>query len=120
MKPIYWGIFTMNMNGTLYKVVPFQHVTFGFKTEYPEEVRGKIADIKVVGYGNNGLNEAYLVELPEWTKQYYRGSSKPHVTLSTSIGAKPVDSWKLDFKKVKPFMLEGMFGYFDEEGVHLY
>lgn len=119
MIPIYWGIFVPNCGGTLDKVVKFQHVTFGFGTEYPKVVYGKLADIKIVGYGNDGQNEAYLVEIPDWTADYYTGAPKKHITLSTAYGAKPVDSYKLKFTSIEPFTLWGMFGYFDKLGIHL-
>ncbi len=119
MKCIYWGIFVPNSGGKLDKVVIFQHVTYGFKTEFPDELEGKSADVKVVGYGNNGQNEAYLVELPTWTKQYYGGSSIKHITLSVAYGGKPVESQYLDFEPIDEFVLNGIFGYFDETGIHL-
>lgn len=116
MVPIYYGVFVPNCGGKLDKVVIFQHVTYGFKTEYPMEMHGKPVDIQVVGYGNDGQNEAYLVKLPKWTKEFYRGSDVKHLTLSVSYGAKPVDSYKLNFTPIeKPFILEGIFGYFDGE-----
>lgn len=121
MKLIYWGIFVPNMGGKLDRVVIFQHITFGFKTEFPEELQGKlINDVRVIGYANDGKNEAYSVQIPEWLmKKYYNGASVPHITLSTGRFCKPVDSCKLNFQPITPFSIEGMFGYFDEEGIHL-
>ena len=118
--PIYWGIFVPNCGGKLDKVIGWQHVTYGFKTEYPEDIHGKPVDVKVVGYGNDGQNEAYLVMLPKWTKDIYSGSDVKHITLSVAHGAKPVDSCKLTFEPLEPFILEGVFGYFDKDGVHLH
>lgn len=121
MKSIYWGIFVPNMGGRLDKVVIFQHITFGFKTEFPEELRGKLVDnIQIIGYANDGTNEAFEVQIPEWMmKKYYSGASISHITLSTSWDGKPVDSCKLNFQPIVPFNIEGMFGYFDEGGIHL-
>ena len=121
MKSIYWGIFVPNMGGSLDKVVIFQHITFGFKTEFPEELCEKLVDdIQIIGYANDGTNEAFSVRIPEWMmNKYYNGASIPHITLSTSRDGKPVDSGKLNFQLIDPFTIKGMFGYFDKEGVHL-
>ena len=120
MTPIYWGIFVPNLGGKLDKVVIFQHVTFGFRTEFPEYMLGKPVDVRVVGYGNDGKNEAYLVKLPKWTKDVYHGAETKHITLSVAYGSKPIDSCKLKFKPIEePFYLEGIFGYFDGERIHL-
>lgn len=114
MIPIYWGIFIPNKGGVLDKVVIWQHITFGFKTEYPEFLHGKfVENIKIVGYGNDSKNEAYLVELPEWTKKYYHKTTKPHITLSTCWSGKPVDSAKLDFSPIESTIEYGVFGYFN-------
>lgn len=113
MTPVYWGIFIPNVGGKLDQVVIFQHVTFGYKTEYPDEIHGQFVDIKFIGYANDGKNEAYEVELPEWTKNYYKKDCKPHITLSVAWCEKPVNSSKLDFKPIEPFETYGVFGYFD-------
>ena len=118
MIPIYWGIFVPILGGELERVVVFKHVTYGFKTEYPMWVHGKPADVKIIGYGNDGQNEAYLVKLPKWTEDIYRGSSIKHITLSVSRNGKPIDSCHLEFKPIEPFIVEGVFGYFDGQ-VHL-
>lgn len=119
MIPIYWGIFVNNMGGQLEKVVQNQHVTFGFREEYPEWVHGKSVEMTIVGYGNDGKNEAYLVELPDSIMDIYDGANRPHITLSVSSDGRPVDSWKLDFKPIQPRPVMGTFGYFDKEGVHI-
>lgn len=117
MIPIYYGVFVPCCGGTLDKVVIFQHVTFGFRMEYPKELGGMPVDIKVVGYGNNGCNEAYQVEIPDNIAYAYNGASVSHITLSTCRSGKPVDSWKLDFKPIEPFVLKGVFGYYAEDNM---
>lgn len=119
MIPIYWGIFVENLGGELEKVIPNQHITFGFRTEYPEYVHGQNVEVTIVGYGNDGKNEAFLVELPNSIMDIYGGADRPHITLSVSESGKPVDSWKLDFQPVPPRSIIGKFGYFDKKGVHL-
>lgn len=120
MIPIYWGIFVDNMDGQLENVIKYQHVTFGFHTEYPEKMHGLRFPITIIGYGNDGKNEALLVELPKSVidMNIYGGADKPHITLSVSSDAKPVDSWKLHFQFVWPWTIWGVFGYFDKDGVH--
>ena len=119
MIPIYWGIFVPNCGGKLDRIIQNQHVTFGFRTEYPIYLQGQRVTLLVTGYGNDGQNEAYSVELADWVKTEYVGSSKPHITLSVSSSGKPVDSWKLDFQPIDPFTIIGTFGYFDRSGVHI-
>ena len=119
MIPIYWGIFVENMGGQLENVIKNQHVTFGFRTEYPEEMNGLSIPITIIGYGNDDKNEAYLVELPKSVMDIYGGADKPHITLSVSSDGKPVDSWKLNFQFIQPRTVLGTFGYFDKEGVHI-
>jgi len=69
---------------------------------------------KVVGYANDGENEAVQVELlnvPEELKDSLNSNTKYHITLSWSETSKPVKSGYLDFEPVdKEMNLTGVFG----------
>lgn len=123
MVPIYWGLFINSedliISGKLNRIISNPHVTFGFKTEYPMDIHGKSVKITIIGYGNDGQNEALLVKLPEEAMDIYNGAEVPHVTLSVSDNGKPVDSWKLDFDRISEIEIEGVYGYFDTKGTHI-
>ena len=125
-KPIdcvYWGIFFpgQEFETSLEKPVKDKHVTFGFKTPMPADLLGKPATVSVTGYGNDGRNEALLVDFEPWCWDIFEFSvSDPHVTLSTSTDGKPVDSANLEFdvwEWDKWYDVEGVFGYFDGEKI---
>ena len=95
------------------------HITFKFgdTEKYPEELIGREFVIKITGYGSDGKNSGFSVELPEELKTYYKSSSIPHITVSIGevdgIKGKPVDTAKLDFKPLKePIEIQGKLGYF--------
>lgn len=95
------------------------HITFKFgdTEKYPEELMGKDFDIKVTGYGSDGKNSGFSVELPEELKKHYKSSSIPHITVSIGevdgVKGKPVDTAKLDFYPLdKPVQIKGKLGYF--------
>ena len=102
------------------------HCTFKFRPEGNQlfdEVVGEEAEVLVTGYGCDGKNSGFLVELPEFALKYYMNydnddNLKPaHITVSLAKGAKAVDTANLDFKKLsKPFNVKGKFGYFVREG----
>lgn len=95
------------------------HITFKFgdTEKYPEELIGREFDIKITGYGSDGKNSGFSVELPEELRKYYKSSSIPHITVSIGevdgVKGKPVDTAKLDFKPLdKPVQIKGKLGYF--------
>lgn len=121
MNPIYWGIFIENAPlGELVKIIEYPHITYGFKTPCPYDRVGEDYNIHCIAYGNDGNNEALLVELPDKTIDIYQGVEKPHITLSISENGTPKDSANLDFDTPIDFILHGTIGYFGEDGeVHL-
>ena len=95
------------------------HITFkyGDIEEYPNEIMGKEYKIKIVGYGSDGKNSGFLVEIPQMLKNYYKSSSLPHVTVSLGevdgVKGKAVDTGKLDFKPLdEKIQIIGKLGYF--------
>ena len=101
------------------------------------------ADVYAVvrGYGNDGINEGYLVELIPGDGKKARNIEfckllcdikTPHITLSVSNDGKPVDTNKLTFETLpmnEQFVLECRFGAFvvteyedgtKETGYHMY
>lgn len=121
---IYWGIF-LSKSGlrsicgkmdspTLEVEVNNPHVTFGFKTPCPEDILGRNAVVEIVGYACDGKNEAFMVDVPGHLASYYEGADIPHVTISVSEGAKPVDSGKLEFEPINlpEEFVYGKIGYF--------
>lgn len=95
------------------------HITFkcGDIEKYPEELIGREFEFKITGYGSNGKNSGFLVELPKELRKYYKSSSIPYITVSIGevdgVKGKPVDTAKLDFKPLdKPVKIKGKLGYF--------
>ena len=95
------------------------HITFklGDIEKYPEELIGKEFKIKITGYGSDGKNSGFSVELPKELRKYYKSSSIPHITVSIGevdgVKGKPVDTARLDFKPLKePVEIQGKLGYF--------
>ena len=95
------------------------HITFkfGYTEKYPEELIEREFEIKITGYGSDGKNSGFSVELPEELRKYYKSSSIPHIAVSIGevdgVKGKPVDTAKLDFKPLdKPVQIKGKLGYF--------
>ena len=93
------------------------HFKFGDIEKYPEELIKREFEIKLTGYGSDGKNSGFSVELPEELKRYYKSSSIPHITVSIGevdgVKGKIVDTAKLDFKPLdKPVEIKGKLGYF--------
>ncbi len=95
------------------------HVTFyyGNIERYPEEILEKEFEVKVLGYGFDGLNSGFLVEIPKELSIYYKNSSVPHITISlgeiNGVKGKAVDTGALKFEKFDTsFIIKGKIGYF--------
>lgn len=93
------------------------HVTFVYRPkEVPLEAFGERIPVEIVGYGCDGENEALAVRfpwLPESLKTLAEAIPVPHITLSVSRRGKPVNSSRLRFSPVTPFVIEGVFGGLD-------
>lgn len=90
------------------------HITVVYRPrEIPVALFGLKVTAKVTGYGCDGENEALQVELidpPQGLRQLVEKIPVPHITLSVSADGEPVNSSRLDFQRVAPFFLEGVFG----------
>lgn len=125
MKRVYIGLFlNEQLAGTLERTSfpGGQHVTLCFLLKYAEEKRawieecyasliGKEEEIMVVGYGNDGKNEAYQVALPSIYRKHIIGTV-PHITIGCSADGIPVDSGKLKFKSITPFIVKARLDFF--------
>ena len=117
---LYQGIFfspsdlAARVEGTLVKVIDTPHITFKFKpTEedlFPASLVGEEILVTFSGYGCDGRNQRFLVEIPESLREYYSGAQVPHVTVSVSSDGKPVDTGKLEFHPCEKFQLVGVIG----------
>ena len=111
--PIYWGVFLeRDMPCALPTQVRNQHVTFGFRAEPPAGIPwGEEVNVEIVGYGNDGQNEGYLVVLTSEQLSVYDGAPYAHITIGLN-GGKPKDTWKLHFEDIKPRTVKGRWGKF--------
>lgn len=100
------------------------HVTLEFRPKTEDKynvIINKIYDIKVIGYGCDGENSGYLVELPEELKRYYNNLDQnnnlkpPHITMSMSRQGKAVNTANLDFEKIQPFKVRGVVKQVERE-----
>lgn len=151
-KPIYHGIFFDKDDIASYKehlgidtpflpdVVENPHVTFGFRVEPVDgfdELFASYTDsdglVLIVGYGNDGGNEGFLVKIDSEIAAFYQGQIYgrdgngdiyAHITISydRASGRKPVDTGSIDFDMLDGYPLNtfGDFGYFDGKRVHYY
>ena len=107
--------------GRLHRVVRHPHVTFSYRPdEVPFDLFGSEVAVRVIGYGKNDENEAFLVELlemPEGLLPLAETIRVPHITISVSERGKAVNSNKLKFPPVQPFIIKGIFGGEDQKGV---
>lgn len=102
------------------------HCTFKYLPDDEEifdELAGKSFEVYIVGYGNDGKNSGFAIELPKELQKYYinyneEGELKtPHITVSLSKGSKAVDTCNLEFKPLKkPIKITGKFGYWLRKG----
>lgn len=107
--------------GRLAKSIGRPHCTFCFRPsaeDIPEEIAGYEFTVKIVGVGANQNNSGLLVELPDSLKKYYKNvdiegkTVPPHITMSTSIYGKPVNTRFLKFEPIEPVEVRGKFGFF--------
>ena len=114
------------------KIPRNMHCTFKFNpgdTEietFSKKVLGKKVKMKVIGYASDGKNSGFQVELDPETETAYTNAHTienggiprvektiPHITVSMSEDAKPVDTGKLHFMPLEePFEITGVGGLF--------
>lgn len=95
------------------------HVTFNYGRLYkfPENIVGKEVEVIIVGYGSDGLNSGFAVEIQDELNEFYKNKSVAHITVSlgevNGIKGKAVDTGKLKFNKLdKTLKIKGRIGYF--------
>ena len=85
---------------------------------------GKEFEILLIGYGNDGFNSGFQIQLPKELIPYYINYDEqdptklkvPHITASLSEEAKPSNTKNLKFKPLaKPIKIKGKFGYWIKE-----
>lgn len=99
------------------KNVEYKHITTEFRPSKSHEyLYGQTAKFLITGYGNDDVNECYKVQLvsceSEELRELYEAISIPHITLSTSLEGKPVNTSKLNFESIDGFTVLTKFGGF--------
>lgn len=106
------------------------HLTLKYKPNNNEifnEIVGKEFELYLIGYGNDGENAGFEVELSEELKPYYINNDEddnskikiPHITSSLADNAKAMNTKNLVFNKLpQKYKIKGTFGFWleDEEG----
>lgn len=99
------------------------HCTFKYHPDDDEifdELCGQEVDVLIIGYGNDGQNSGFELQLSDDIMPYYINNDedkpgklkKPHITASLALGAKASKTKDLDFKKLDvPIRIKGVFGY---------
>lgn len=103
------------------------HCTFKYhpnNNEIFNEIVGKVFEVYLIGYGNDGKNSGFEVLLPRELEKYYINFDEenpmvlkvPHITASLEVDAKASNTKNLDFKPLDtPIKLTGRFGYWIKE-----
>jgi hypothetical protein len=127
---IYAGIFfdktTENsvFTNTLERGISYPHVTFKFKPSDSElkkfvTITGEFSTVACTAYGNNNVNEGYLVDIVDGSfkmKELFKKIEVPHITTGLASNGKAVNTRFLDFKPIPTILLTGRFGFFTSEG----
>lgn len=116
LEIVYWGIFVDLPIHELKDEVKDKHITFGFRTEMPDDLLGKKVTVTLAGYGCSDTNEGYRCTFEKEYEKYYLNECVPHITLATANGGKPFATRSLAFKDIHKREIEGRFGYFGEDG----
>ncbi len=103
----------------LFRSIASPHVTFLYMPETVDtSLFGQRVFLTVVGYGNDGKNEGLAVQVrceDAHLQAMADAIAVPHITLSVAEGAHTVDTGKLLFLPIAPFVLEGVFGGYIED-----
>lgn len=128
IKTIYVGIFFIQEDvvaaaeglaskARLSMLVKNPHVTFAFGKPMSDSFKallGKEEKVVITGYGNDGMNEGFLVSLRDNSE--FTGKI-PHITISLAEGAKAVNTANIDFRDTcKKVSLVGRYGWFGSDG----
>lgn len=99
------------------------HCTFKYHPNEDEifnDIINKEFEIYLIGYGNNGMNSGFQIQLPDDLVPYYINYDEqnpkilktPHITASLAEGAESCNTKNLEFQPLeKPIKLIGKFGY---------
>lgn len=108
------------------------HCTFKYhpsEDEIFDELVGNEIEVLIVGYGCDGDNSGFEVQLPADVSRYYINYDekkpgklkKPHITASLAKGAKASNTKDLKFERLPNFyIIKGRFGYWIKEGDNEY
>lgn len=103
------------------------HLTLKYKPNKDEifnEVVGQEFELYLIGYGNDGNNSGFEIELSEPLKKYYINYDEddssllktPHITSSLADEAEAVNTKKLIFNPLpQKYKVTGKLGYWIEE-----
>jgi len=135
-KIIYEGFFITGDQigasiGTLSRKVMHKHITTEFNPPViHNDLYGIAARFTITGYGNDGDNEAFSVELKECENEelvkIVNAIEVPHITLSVSDTGFPLNSKNLNFggnyvptRKARIYTVNTIFGGFLTESSHI-
>lgn len=106
----------INGEKRLSRVIEHPHITLAYMpVDANESLFGQIAEITLVGYANDGMNEGFLVEVSSACSELdsmLKAVSVPHITVSVSEDSKAVETADLNFEPIKPIKINGVFGGF--------
>ncbi len=96
------------------------HVTDRYK---PRKVReslfGRAAEFEIIGYGNDGKNQGFLVKMTDPSREMQKICRKvrlPHITLSLAEDAEAVHTARIDFVSLPhPIRIRGVYGAYTKE-----
>jgi hypothetical protein len=95
-------------------VISDLHVIFQFKpSSIDQSLLGENIDIAVIGYANDGKNEAVKVvckAVNPIIQKMIDGITVQHITLSIAKGELPKNSAMLEFEDIIPIHISGKFG----------
>lgn len=125
MSIIYEAFFVQDdLKSKLNNDIQHKHITTEFRpSKTHEHLYGQQAIFRVVGYGNDGINEGYSVNLvsceSDELRELYETISIPHITLSISPEGKAVNTKNLDFRSANEFTVLTKFGGFLGKPVYI-
>ena len=98
----------------LSKTIEFPHVTFVYRPQAVDEsLFGEKIKLRIVGYGNDGINEGLKVELASTNETINEMAAQiavPHITLSVSEDGESVNTRYLQYAPIVPIELTGVWG----------
>ena len=96
------------------RLIRHPHVTFAYRPESVDEgLFGTPVTLRVTGYGCDGKNEGFRVEvLTDCAPlaQQAAAIEVPHITLSVGVEEQAVNTRWLVFAPVEPFEIESVYG----------